>query len=76
MASDPKRSETRSIGRAGLAVEMPRPTIAPMVFALGLVLLAVGVVTSPAFLVVGRPVLVSRAWALDRAAPAGPRPYS
>jgi hypothetical protein len=38
-------------------VEMPRATVAPLVLSLGLVLLAAGVVTSPAFLVVGGVIL-------------------
>jgi uncharacterized membrane protein YagU involved in acid resistance len=36
---------------------MPRPTVAPLVLALGMTLLAAGVATSPAFLVVGALVL-------------------
>ena len=52
---------------------MPRPTVAPMVLALGLALLAAGVATSPAFLVVGAVDPGRRAGALDRAAAAGPR---
>src|SRR4051812_8608177 len=40
------------------SVLMPRPTAAPLVLSLGLALLAAGVVTSPAFLLVGASVLV------------------
>jgi len=39
------------------AVEMPRPTVAPMVVSLGLVLLAAGAVLGLAFLIVGAVVL-------------------
>jgi hypothetical protein len=41
------------------AVEMPRPTVAPLVLALGVTLLAAGVVFGTAFLVVGAAVLVT-----------------
>jgi uncharacterized membrane protein YagU involved in acid resistance len=40
------------------SVLMPSPTIAPLVLALGMALLAVGVITSPAFLVVGAVIIV------------------
>ena len=40
-------------------LSMPRPTIAPVVVALGLVLLGLGVATSAAFLVVGAMILIS-----------------
>jgi hypothetical protein len=40
-------------------VEMPRPTVAPLVLALGLTLLAAGVALGPAFLVVGAAVVVA-----------------
>jgi hypothetical protein len=40
------------------SVEMPKPTVAPMVLSLGLMLLAAGVVWGAAFLVVGSTVLV------------------
>jgi hypothetical protein len=40
-------------------VEMPRPTAAPLVLALGLALLAAGVALGPAFLVVGAVVVVA-----------------
>ena len=49
MATDPETLTPK--GPA--SVEMPRPTVWPMVLALGLVLLALGVATSPAFLVGG-----------------------
>src|SRR6266404_2799930 len=41
------------------SVEMPRPTAAPLVLALGLTLLAAGVALGPAFLVVGAGVIVA-----------------
>jgi hypothetical protein len=37
----------------GLTVEMPKPTVWPMVLSLGIALRGVGAVTSPAFLVLG-----------------------
>src|SRR5947208_15372326 len=46
MASEPETHEHD-------AVEMPTPTVAPMVLALGLTLLAAGIVTSPEILVAG-----------------------
>jgi hypothetical protein len=55
MSSDPHTE-----GPAGPdAVEMPRPTAAPLVLALGLTLLAAGVALGPAFLVVGAALLVT-----------------
>jgi hypothetical protein len=41
------------------SVEMPRPTAAPLVLALGMTLLAAGVALGPAFLVVGAVVVVA-----------------
>ena len=41
------------------SVALPRPTVAPMVLALGMALMAAGVATSAAFLVVGAAVLIS-----------------
>ena len=55
-------------------VDMPRPTAAPLVLALGIALLAAGVATSLAFLVVGGRDLRRRAGNVDRAAAARPRP--
>ncbi len=40
-------------------VSLPRPTVAPMVLALGMAVMAAGVATSAAFLVVGAAVLIS-----------------
>ena len=55
MSGDPA-----TIPRDGPAdsVELPRPTAAPMVLALGLALIAVGVATSLAFVAVGAAVLL------------------
>ena len=58
------------------SVEMPRPTAAPLVLSLGLALLAAGVVTSLALLVVGPSIVARRTGHVDRAAAAGPRPRS
>ncbi len=44
---------------AGGSVEMPRPTAAPMVLSLGLVLVAAGFATSPALLAVGLLIAVA-----------------
>ncbi|HEY7424091.1 MAG TPA: hypothetical protein VH682_07635 [Gemmataceae bacterium] len=41
------------------SVEMPRPTVAPLVLALGLTLLAAGVALGPAFFVVGAAIVVT-----------------
>ena len=38
---------------AGPTVEMPKPTFAPLLLSIGLTLIAAGVATSPAFLVIG-----------------------
>jgi hypothetical protein len=56
MSGDPA-----TIPRDGPAdsVELPRPTVAPLVLALGLALMAAGVATSLAFLAVGAAVLVA-----------------
>jgi hypothetical protein len=40
------------------SVELPRSTVAPMVLSLGMAMIAGGVVTSPAFIVVGAVVLI------------------
>jgi hypothetical protein len=40
------------------SVELPRPTVAPMVLALGMALLAAGVATNVAFLLVGAVLLI------------------
>ena len=41
------------------SVEMPRPTVAPLVLALGLTLVAAGVALGPVFIVVGAVVIVA-----------------
>ena len=55
MAND--RDATTADDATG-SVEVPRPTVAPMVLALGMAMLASGIATSPAFLVVGAAVLI------------------
>ncbi len=58
MASDPQRmAETGQITSHD-SVKMPRATIAPLTLALGLTMLAMGVITSPAFMVVGCGIIV------------------
>lgn len=59
METDPQTIPNREGPGHPDALEMPEPTVAPLVLALGLSLLAVGVVSSPAFLVVGAVVLVT-----------------
>jgi hypothetical protein len=56
MASDGQH--THGEASAEGSVELPRPTAAPLVLAVGLAMLGLGVATSPAFLVVGVVVLV------------------
>ncbi len=54
------RESAKGEARAGSDIlSMPRPTVAPLVLALGLVLVALGVVASPAFLAVGGLIFVS-----------------
>lgn len=60
MASDPHAVPEHDPPAGHESVEMPRPTAAPLVLALGVALLAMGVVSSTTFLVVGAVVL---AWA-------------
>jgi len=57
MASEPHGVHESGAETGHDAVEMPRPTVAPMVLSLGVALLAAGVITSPAFLVVGAIIL-------------------
>ena len=59
MSSDPRAMRTPRHRPGRTSVSMPRPTVAPLVLSLGLALLAAGVVTSPAFLVVGGLILVA-----------------
>jgi hypothetical protein len=56
MSSDP---EVISSEEPAEFVELPRPTVAPMVLALGLTMLAAGVATNPAFLVVGAAIFLT-----------------
>ena len=73
MASEPRATPQPEAPAAPDAVEMPRPTVAPLVLALGLALLAAGVALGLAFLVVGAVVVVVGLGHLDRPAAAGPR---
>jgi hypothetical protein len=57
MASDPHTLPDSHPPTDEASVEMPRPTVAPMVLSLGMVLLASGVVLGVAFLIVGAVVL-------------------
>jgi uncharacterized membrane protein YagU involved in acid resistance len=59
MSSDPQTIPKREAMAEPDFLAMPRPTVAPVVVALGLALLGVGVATSPAFLVIGLIFLVS-----------------
>jgi hypothetical protein len=59
MSSDPQTMTQPEGPAAPDAVEMPRPTVAPLLLALGLTLLAAGVALGPAFLVVGAVLLVA-----------------
>src|SRR5262249_5355169 len=60
------------------SVEMPRPTAAPLVLALGLTLVAAGVAFGPAFFVVGGVVFVAglRIWVGQLLPGRGPGPES
>lgn len=61
MVSEPQtRPELESADGPG-SVEMPRPTVAPLVLAIGLTLLAAGVPLGPVFFLVGAAVLVTGA---------------
>ena len=65
MASDsPVISDSSAIPKPDLAsgqadVVMPRATIAPLTLSLALAMLAMGVITSPAFLVVGAVIMIA-----------------
>jgi hypothetical protein len=59
MASDAQTSSQPEAPAAPDSVEMPRPTAAPVVLALGMTLLAAGVSLGTAFLVVGAVVVVA-----------------
>src|SRR5260370_13310257 len=58
MASEPQLTPPPEEA-AQHSVEMPRPTVAPLVLALGLALLAAGVILGLGFLVVGAAVVVA-----------------
>ena len=58
MATEP-HGVTKQDGPHGQgAVEMPEPTVAPLVLSLGLAMFAAGVITGPAFFLVGAVVLL------------------
>src|SRR5437868_4501223 len=59
MASQPEKVAPSDVPSGVETVEMPRPTVAPMVLSLGLVLLAAGVPLGLPFLVVGALVLIT-----------------
>ena len=59
MASEPQATPPPAGPAAPDFVEMPRPTAAPLVLAVGMALLAAGVPLGPGFLVVGGVVLVA-----------------
>src|SRR4051794_35001569 len=59
MASEPRATPQPEGGAAPDAVEMPRPTAAPLVLALGLTLLAAGVALGLGFVVAGAAVVVA-----------------
>jgi hypothetical protein len=58
MSSESETIPNREVTAGFDSVVMPRPTVAPLVLSLGMALLAAGVVTSPAFLIVGGVILV------------------
>jgi len=58
MASNPETAPQADNPAAPNSVEMPRPTVAPLVLSLGVALLAAGVVLGSTFLAVGAVVLV------------------
>ncbi len=57
MASDPQTITEHDVRSGQDELEMPRPTIAPLMLALGMAMMAAGVATAPAFLVVGVVIL-------------------
>src|SRR5437762_1473312 len=59
MTTEPRAVEGHEDPAGHDAVEMPAPTVAPLVLSLGMVLLAAGVVMGTGFLVVGAVVLLA-----------------
>ena len=59
MASDPHMISETQLSSNPDEIAMPRATIAPLTLSLGLAMLAVGVITSPAFLIVGAAIIVA-----------------
>jgi len=71
MTSEPHATPARRTDTPN-SVEMPRPTVAPLVLAVGITLLAAGVPLGLAFVVVGAVVHRRRIELLDHAVSAGP----
>src|SRR5438105_2966025 len=59
MASNPDAAPQTDIAAGQDSIEMPRPTVAPLVLSLGVALLAAGVALGTTFMVVGALVLVT-----------------
>jgi hypothetical protein len=59
MASDRHMISEPELSSGPDELKMPRATIAPLTLSLGLAMLAVGVITSPAFLIVGAGIIVA-----------------
>jgi hypothetical protein len=58
MGSDPRALSEPDLTAGAAGVELPEATIAPMMLSLGLAMLAIGVITSPVFLVVGAGIMI------------------
>src|SRR5262245_61808802 len=58
MAAEPHEMTRHGASHGPESVEMPEPTVAPLVLALGLAMLAFGAIAGPVFLVVGGVVLL------------------
>ena len=59
MASDPDVISGPKLSSSLAEVEMPQATVAPLTLSLGLAMLAMGVITSPAFLLVGVGIIIT-----------------
>ena len=59
MASNPEAAPETDIPAGQDSIEMPRPTVAPLVLSLGVALLAAGVALGTTFMIVGALVLVT-----------------
>ncbi len=58
MATEPHGTTKHELPHGPDFVEMPQPTAAPLVLSLGMAMLAAGMITGPAFLIVGGVVLL------------------